>query len=105
MDKFNKKDLEIHFKELAQLRQTSTPDAYVTDFQRMAVMVTDISQQRLVLLFTEGLAEPLRGWVKAFRPTTLQEAFTRTWDMRDTVSKKAPTKPFTPQGGKEMKFP
>jgi hypothetical protein len=25
--------------------------------------------------------------------------------MRNIVSKKAPTKPFTPQGGKKMKFP
>jgi hypothetical protein len=29
----------------------------------------------------------------------------RTRDMRDTVSKKVPTKTFTPQGGKKMKFP
>ena len=35
MDKFDKKDLEIHFRELAQLRQTSTLEAYVTEFQWM----------------------------------------------------------------------
>jgi len=29
----------------------------------------------------------------------------RTHDMRDTFSKKVPTKPFTPEGGKETKFP
>jgi hypothetical protein len=78
MDKFDKKDPEIHFRELAQLRQTCTPEAYITYFQRMVVMVTDISQQRLVMLFTQGLVEPLRGWVKAFRPTTLQEAIMRS---------------------------
>jgi hypothetical protein len=99
MENFNKKDPEIHFRELLQLRQTSTPEAYITYFQRMEVMVTDISQQRLVMLFTKGLVEPLRGWVKAFRPTTLHEAIMRTQDM------KVPTKPFTPQGGKEMTFP
>jgi hypothetical protein len=44
MDKFDKKDLEIHFRELAQLRQTGTPYAYITNFQRMAFMVIDISQ-------------------------------------------------------------
>ena len=86
------------------MRQTSTPEAYIIDFQRMAVMVTYISQQMLVMLFMENLVEPLRGWVKSFRPTTLQEAIMRTQDMRDTVSKKASTKPFNPQGGKEMKF-
>jgi hypothetical protein len=34
-------------------------------------MVTDVSEQRLVMLFTEGLDEPLRGWVKYFMPSTL----------------------------------
>ena len=57
-------------------------------------MVTDISEQRLVMLFTEGLFEPLRVWVKAFRPTTLQDVIMRTHDMKDAVSKKAPTRPF-----------
>jgi hypothetical protein len=33
MDRFDRKDLEIHFRELAQLRQTSTPEAYVIEFQ------------------------------------------------------------------------
>jgi hypothetical protein len=45
IDRVDKKNLEIHFRELAQLRQTCTPEEYITFFQRMAVMVTDISQQ------------------------------------------------------------
>jgi hypothetical protein len=105
MHRFEKKDPEVHFRELAQLRQTGTPDAYITYFQRMVVMVTDISEERLVMLFTKGLAEPFREWVKAFRPTTLQDAIMRTQDMRDTLSKKVPRKPFIPQRGKETKFP
>jgi hypothetical protein len=40
MEIFDKKDPEIHFRELAQLRQTGTPEAYITEFQRMTVMVT-----------------------------------------------------------------
>jgi uncharacterized protein with HEPN domain len=32
MDRFNKKDPEIHFKELAQLRQTGILEAYITEF-------------------------------------------------------------------------
>ena len=68
-------------------------------------MLIDIPQQKLVILFMGYLLEPLRGWVKEFRPTTLQKAIMRTQDMRNIVSKKAPTKPFTPQGGKETKFP
>jgi hypothetical protein len=103
MDRFNKKDPEIHFKELEQLRQTGTPKAYIIEFQRMAIMATDISKQRLVMLFTEGLAEPLKGWVKAFMPATLQDAIIRNRDMEDAVPKKAPMKPFIPQKSKETK--
>jgi hypothetical protein len=33
MDRFDKKDLEIHFRELAQLRQRGTLDAYITIFR------------------------------------------------------------------------
>jgi hypothetical protein len=68
MDKFDRRDPEIHFRDLAQLRQTGTPKAFITKFQRVAVAVTDISKPRLIMLFIEGLKEPLRGWVKAYRP-------------------------------------
>jgi hypothetical protein len=43
-------------------------------------MVQDVSQSRLMMLFTEGLMEPLKGWVKAFKPTNLQDV---TWRTRD----------------------
>jgi hypothetical protein len=71
IDRFNKKNPDIHFRDLEQLRKTGTPKTYITYFHRMKFMVTNISQQRLVILFTEGLDEPLRGWVKEFRPTML----------------------------------
>jgi hypothetical protein len=32
-------------------------------------MVQDVSQYRIVMLFIEGLMEPLKGWVKDFKPT------------------------------------
>ena len=51
---FYQKDSEVHFRELTQLKQTGS-----------AVMVTDISESRLIMLFTEALTEPLRGWVKS----------------------------------------
>jgi hypothetical protein len=34
-------------------------------------MVQDMSPTRLMMLFTEGLMEPLKGWVKAFKPSNL----------------------------------
>ena len=43
-------------------------------------MVTDISKSRLIMMFTETLTKPLRGWVKSYRPTTLADAISRTRD-------------------------
>jgi hypothetical protein len=37
------------------LRQTGTVEAFISEFQRVAVAVTNISEPRLVMLFIEGL--------------------------------------------------
>ena len=50
-------------------------------------MVTDISESRLIMLFIEALTEPLQGWVKSYRPTTLADAIRRTRDLRDAIPK------------------
>ena len=50
MERFDKRDSEIHFRELAQLKQTSSAKAFILEFQRVAVMVTDVSESRLVML-------------------------------------------------------
>jgi hypothetical protein len=71
IERFDRKDLEIHFRELAQFKQTGSPEAFISEFQRLAVMVMDILEARLVMLFIEGLVEPLRGWVKAYKPINL----------------------------------
>jgi hypothetical protein len=71
VDRFDKRNPKIHFRDLAQLRQTGTTDAFITEFQRVAVAVTDISEPMLIMLFTEGLTKTLRGWVKAYRAHTL----------------------------------
>jgi hypothetical protein len=106
MDRFDRRDPEIHFKDLAQLRQTRTSEAFISEFQRVAVAVTDISEPRLVMLFTEGLIEPLRGWMKAYRPHSLQDVVRRTRDLADSVPKTKPfTKPFVPQRDKDQKNP
>jgi hypothetical protein len=44
MDMIDRKDPKVHFRELAQLRKEGTPEAYVTEFQWMEVMVTDVSE-------------------------------------------------------------
>ena len=45
------------------------------------MLVTDISERRLVVLFMDGLSYHLRGWVKGHDPTTLQEATTKAHDL------------------------
>lgn len=80
IERFEKKDPEAYFRELAQLKQYGTVDAYIAEFQRLSVMVTGISERRLVILFSEGLMEPLKGWIKVFDPPSLQEAMKKeTW--------------------------
>ena len=99
IERFDRKDPKLHFRELAQLKQTGSPEAYISEFQRVAVMLSDIPEGRLVMLFVEGLMEPLRGWVKAYKPTSLQDAVNRARDMQDAIPKSwFPPKPtFTPK--------
>jgi hypothetical protein len=49
------------------------------------VVVIEISEPWLIMLFTEGLIEPLRGWVKFYMPHTLQDAILCTRDLEDLV--------------------
>ena len=91
VERFDKKDPEIFFRDLAQLRQTGSLETYISEFQRLSVMVQDVSERRLVILFTEGLSEPLKGWIKAFDPPTLQEAMRKARSMELT----APSSRFT----------
>ena len=66
--------------------------------------VTNISETGPIMLFTEGLTEPLRGWVKAYRPPTLQDAILRTRDLANSVLKtKTFSKPFVPQNDQYRK--
>ena len=87
MERFDRKDPEIHFRELAQLKQTGSAEAFISEFQRVVVMVTNVSESRLYMLFSETLTEPLRGWVKAYKPSTLQDAISRARDLQDSVPK------------------
>jgi hypothetical protein len=104
MERFDRKDLELHFRELEQLKQVGTSDSYITEFYRLEVTVTDISKQRLVMLFTEALSEPVSCPVKSFKPETLQDLITRTRDMEDVVPKNNIfSKTFLPPKNKDKK--
>ena len=86
MERFDK-DPEIHFKDLTQLKQTGSAETFISKFQRISIMVFDISETRLIMLFMEALSEPLCGWVKAYRPITLQDTISRTLDPQDSMPK------------------
>ena len=50
-------------------------------------MVTDVAESRLTILFTEALTEPLRGWVKAYKPSTLQDSISQARYLQESVLK------------------
>jgi hypothetical protein len=105
IDRFDQGDPKLHFRELTQLRQTGSPEVYIEEFQRITVMVQDVSQSRLMMLFTEGLMEPLKGWVKAFKPTNLQDAIWRTRDPGPTTKSKFIPRPPLNTGGRDQRPP
>lgn len=105
MDRFDQDDPKLHFRELTQLRQTGSAEAYIEEFQRITVMVPDVSEARLMMLFSEGLTKPLCGWLMAFKPTNLHDAIWKTRDLAGATQKNkfTPRSPFVPKG-RESKF-
>ena len=85
VDRFDQKDPKISFRELVHVRKIGTPKAYFSKFQNLVLRVTDIFESRLILLFIEGLTEPLKELVKAYRPSTLQDAMSRTRYLQDVI--------------------
>ena len=81
IERFDRRDPEEHFVELMRLKQTGSPDTYISDFLRLSVMLPDLSAAWMIYMFIEGLAEPLRGLVRSTRPTTLHDAVGRTRDL------------------------
>ena len=50
MESFERKNPGLPFKELAQLNQVGTPEAYMLEFENISVMVSNVYMARLVLL-------------------------------------------------------
>jgi hypothetical protein len=100
IDRFDKGDPNRHFRELTQLKQTGSAEAFIEEFQRVSMMVLDMAESRLLMLFIDGLTKPIRGWVKAFKPVTLQDAIKRTRDLVGAANKNrfTPKPPIIPRG-------
>jgi hypothetical protein len=105
IDRFDQGDPELPFRELTQLKKTGVAEAYIEEFQRLVVMVQDISPTMLMMLFTEGLMEPLKGWVKAFKPTNLQDAIWRTRDLEQPTKPKFLPRPPLNTRGRDQRPP
>jgi hypothetical protein len=50
-------------------------------------MVLNMSESRLLMMYIEGLNEPMRGWVKYFNLVTLQYATKNTQDLVGEANK------------------
>ena len=106
MDIFERKYPELPFKELAQLKQVGTPEAYMLEFEKLSVMVSNVSMSSLVLFFTQGLTESLRGILKFHKPTTLKDAMNLTRDLQNVLPRtKYPPQRNFPSKLKEGKKP
>ena len=49
------RNVELYYRELALIRQTGHVEAYINEFQRVAVMVPQMPQKCVMMLFIEGL--------------------------------------------------
>lgn len=86
VNRFDRKDLEVHFRKLAQLKQGGLFEKYVEEIQILFVM-PDVTERRSITLFIEGLHERLRGLINAFDPLTLQEAIKATLNLETSMAK------------------
>ena len=69
-------------------------------------MVSNVHIARLVLLFIEGLKEPLRGLMKSHKLTTLKDDMNLTRDLQNVMPRtKYPPKPNFSSKFKEGKKP
>lgn len=92
---FDRKDIEVYYRDLAQLKQVGHVKAYINEFQKIAVMVPDMSERRVTMLFVEGLSNRLRGLVKAHKPNTLHDAIGLALDLETTSSFQPQKKNFS----------
>jgi hypothetical protein len=58
-----------------------------------------------MMLFTKGLMEPLKGWVKAFKATNLQKAIWKTRDLGPAAKPKFIPRPPLNNGGRDQRPP
>lgn len=64
-----------------QLKQTGNHKQHISEFLRVSVMVSNLSEARRVCTFVKGLLEHLQGLVRSRKPVTLLEFMNSTKDL------------------------
>lgn len=77
-------DVEEYFKKLSTLKQTSSLGEYIEEFEWIIFQVQNISPNRVVFLFINGLLDPLKFLVKNFEPTNLEDVINRTMNLNQS---------------------
>ena len=88
VERFDRKNPEAPFISLAKLKQSGDAEAYISEFLRLSVVVSDLSAARRAYMFIDGLEEPFHVLVKYTKPITLHDAIERARDLQDALSKK-----------------
>ena len=65
VERFDRRDPEEPFIELAKLKQLGNPETYISEFLKLSVMVPNLSTARRVYMFIDGLDEPLHRLVNS----------------------------------------
>ena len=62
-------------------------EEFSNEFQKLAVMVPDLSQKRLTYLFVEGLKDSIKNIVNPLEPQTVEEAIQKARKVESNSSK------------------
>lgn len=72
---------------MTHLKQQGTVEEFSNEFQKLSVMVPDLSQRRLTYLFVEGLKGTIKNIVSPLEPQTVEEAIQKARKVESNVSK------------------
>jgi hypothetical protein len=100
IDRFDREDPDHHSMELTKIKQTGSAETFIEEFQKVSVMVPDVSESKLLMMYIEELIEPVKGWVKYFKHVTLQDVIECTKDLVGAANKNrfTPKPPIIPRG-------
>lgn len=88
IDRFDSKDHKLHLKDLTQLRQIGTVEHYISEFEKLAVLATEITERQKTVIFIDGLSDTIKVWVKSLNPPSLHTAIKRARELKPSSKRK-----------------